>query len=71
LRGTPYLAGSALKMDDAVGNAVRFAGIELTDAIAMASTVPAGYMGMETAGAVTADWDPERCRLHIRSVSDN
>jgi N-acetylglucosamine-6-phosphate deacetylase len=71
LRGTPFLAGSALTMDEAVGNAVRFTGVEITDAIAMASTVPAGYVGMETSGTVTADWDADACRLTVRNVSDD
>src|SRR5688500_12798341 len=37
LPGTPYLAGSALTMDSAIGHAVRFTGLPLTTVIAMAS----------------------------------
>ena len=45
LPGTPYLAGSALTMDQAIGNTVRFVGVPLEDAIAMASTIPARWLG--------------------------
>lgn len=39
------LAGSILTMDRAVGNAIRFAGVSLVDAVRMASLVPAGIAG--------------------------
>jgi len=65
LPGTPYLAGSALTMDQAIGNTVRFTGVPLEDAIAMASTIPAGWLGDATAGTVTAAWDAERSELRI------
>jgi N-acetylglucosamine-6-phosphate deacetylase len=41
LRGSDRLAGSALRMDHAIGNAVRMAGISLPQAIAMATVHPA------------------------------
>lgn len=41
LRGGDRLAGSALRMDDGIGNAMRMAGIGLTEAIAMATKNPA------------------------------
>jgi len=41
LAGTSYLAGSALTMDEAVGNCVRFARISLASAIKMATINPA------------------------------
>lgn len=40
------LAGAALDMAGAVRNAVRLAGIPLTDALAMASACPAGLLGI-------------------------
>ncbi len=40
LPGTPYLAGSALTMDRAIDNAVRFAGLSLEDALPLASQQP-------------------------------
>ncbi len=40
LPGTPYLAGSALTMDRAIDNAVRFAGLSLEDALPLASRQP-------------------------------
>ena len=40
LPGTPYLAGSALTMPDAIANTVRFTGLPITEAVAMACAVP-------------------------------
>jgi len=68
LPGTPYLAGSALTMDQAIGNTVRFVGVTLEDAIEMASTTPARWLGDTAAGTVTADWDEERGELRVLSV---
>ena len=67
--GTPYLAGSALRLDEAVANTVRYTGLPFDDVMSMASSNPAAYLGLPTAGRVTADWDAEAGRLHIRSVS--
>lgn len=41
LRGGDRLAGSALRMDDALGNVVRMAGVSLTEALTMATRNPA------------------------------
>jgi N-acetylglucosamine-6-phosphate deacetylase len=41
LRGGTRLAGSSLRMDEAVGNVMRMAGVSLTEAIAMATVNPA------------------------------
>ena len=68
LRGTPYLAGSALTMPEAIGNTVRFTGLPLADVAPMASTNPAEFMSIPTAGTITADWDPLQSRLEIREV---
>jgi N-acetylglucosamine-6-phosphate deacetylase len=46
LAGTPYLAGSALSLAEGVGNAVRFAGITLAQALALATTTPAALLGI-------------------------
>ena len=70
LRGTPFLAGSALTLPDAIGNTVRFTGLPLNDVLAMASTVPAEYLGIAPVGTVTADWDEHGFRFQVRSVSD-
>ena len=69
LSGTPFLAGSALTMPEAVEKMVRFSGISLGEVLPMASTVPAAYLGREPAGIVTAEWDPDAMRLAIVSVS--
>jgi N-acetylglucosamine-6-phosphate deacetylase len=65
LSGTPYLAGSALTMPEAIGNTVRFTGLPLSEVLAMASTVPAEYLEIPTAGMVTADWDVDTLTLRI------
>jgi N-acetylglucosamine-6-phosphate deacetylase len=56
--GAPNLAGSALRLDAAIGNTVRFTGLPLEDVVAMASSRPADYLGLAAAGRITADWDP-------------
>src|SRR4029453_10711803 len=65
LAGTPYLAGSSLTLDRAIANTVRFTGLSIEAVIPMASTIPAQYLGVSTAGIVTAEWDAERCELRI------
>jgi len=46
LKGTPYLAGSALELRRGVGNAVRFAQVPLSQALDMASLNPAKLLGV-------------------------
>ena len=70
LPGTPYLAGSALTMDEAIGETVRATGLDVEDVVAMASTQPAAYLGIATAGTVRADWDASRGVLTILQVMD-
>lgn len=65
LSGTPYLAGSALTMPEAVANTVRFTGLPLADVFPMASAVPASCLGISPAGIVTADWDPDDFILEV------
>lgn len=67
--GASNLAGSSLSLDRAVANTVRFAGVTIDEALAMASTLPAIYIGIEPAGRISADWDPEQYRLRIDSVA--
>jgi N-acetylglucosamine-6-phosphate deacetylase len=69
LPGTPYLAGSGLTLDRAIGNTVRFTGLSIESVIPMASTIPASYLGMTTSGSVTADWNAATCELQICDVS--
>jgi N-acetylglucosamine-6-phosphate deacetylase len=66
--GTPYLAGSALTMDRAIANTVKFTGLPIDAVVAMASTIPAAFLGMTTAGTVTADWDLSQRELHVHHV---
>jgi N-acetylglucosamine-6-phosphate deacetylase len=69
LSGTPYLAGSALTLPRAIANTVRFTGLQLDTVVRMASTIPATYMGMTTAGTMTIDWDEPSHELNVRSVA--
>jgi N-acetylglucosamine-6-phosphate deacetylase len=69
LTGTPYLAGSSLTLDRAIANAVRFTGLPLDAVVPMASTIPARYLGTQTLGTATADWDADAYELHIRNVT--
>jgi N-acetylglucosamine-6-phosphate deacetylase len=69
LSGTPYLAGSALAMPEAIGNTVRFTGLSLEDVVPMAATVPADYIGISCAGTVSAEWDAEACTLRVLRVT--
>jgi N-acetylglucosamine-6-phosphate deacetylase len=69
LPGTPYLAGSALTLDRAIANTARFTGLPIEMVIPMASTIPARYLGMTTAGTAVADWDPDAGQLQMGRVS--
>ena len=69
LPGTPYLAGSSLTLDRAIGNMVRFSGLSFDEVIPMASTIPARYLGTSTRGTITCDWDTAGSQLHVRSVT--
>lgn len=74
LPGTPYLAGSALDMDDAVGKTVSFSDATLDDALLMASANPAELIGLEDRGKLEAgrradmilfDWDDAAAKLCV------
>jgi N-acetylglucosamine-6-phosphate deacetylase len=67
--GSERLAGSALSLDVAVGNAVRLAGVSLDEALAMASTQPARVLGREPAGRIRGSWDAGACRLRVEEVT--
>jgi N-acetylglucosamine-6-phosphate deacetylase len=68
LPGTPYLAGSSLTLDRAIGNMVRFSGLSLDEVIPMASTIPATYLGTTTRGSITCDWDADAAQLRVCGV---
>ena len=63
--GATNLAGSALALDRAVANTVRFTGVSIEDALAMASTNPAAYLGLKPAGTLELEWDAEAFALRI------
>jgi N-acetylglucosamine-6-phosphate deacetylase len=66
--GTDQLAGSALTLDVAVANTVRFSGCSLADVLPLASTQPAAAVGQPTAGRVLARWDPAAFTLTVEEV---
>jgi N-acetylglucosamine-6-phosphate deacetylase len=68
--GKPWLAGSSATLDYCVANAARFTGLTLEEILPMASTQPARYLGLQTAGRVTADWNAAECRLSNLKVFD-
>lgn len=67
--GAGHLAGSALTLDRAVANAVKFTGLPLYNVLPMATTIPAVSVGMQPSGTITADWDPNTRTLTILSVN--
>ena len=70
LPGTPYLAGSALTLDRAIANTVRYTGLPIESVIPMATTIPAAYIGVPTSGTVHAAWDPDTAELRVLRVID-
>lgn len=60
LAGTPYLAGSSLRLCDALANAMAFAGISLADAVDLATLSPTRLLGV----------DAERGRLEVGQPAD-
>ena len=65
------LAGSALTLDAAIGHVVSAAGVTVDEAVAMASSQPAAYLGVRPRGTVHADWDAASAHLRIVRVVDN
>ena len=78
LPGTPYLAGSALEMQDAIGKTVAYSGVTLDDALQMASVNPAALLGVadrigsiavrQRADLVLFDWDEELKTLDVAAT---
>lgn len=64
--GQPNLAGSALSLDRAVANTVRFTGLALEDVLPMVTRQPADYLGVTPLGEVEIEWDAAEARLGIR-----
>ncbi len=78
LAGQDRLAGSALRMDRAIGNVMRFAGVALADAVAMATVLPAragrvpgrsqGLAAGDRADVVVFRVDPDDGGLQVQST---
>lgn len=81
LPGTPYLAGSALEMQEAIGKTIAYSDATLDDALRMASANPAALLGLaEELGAIEAqrradlvlfDWDEAAASLDIAATIVN
>jgi N-acetylglucosamine-6-phosphate deacetylase len=63
--GQPNLAGSALSLDRAVANTVRFTGLSLEEVVPMVTRQPAQYLGVQPLGEVTLDWDAGASALRV------
>ena len=57
------LAGSGLTMDRAVQNAIRFLGVGIAEAVAMASSNPASALGLEKKGRIEEGFDADMALL--------
>ena len=68
--GKPWMAGSSVTLDRAVACAVRFSGLSIHEILPLASTQPAQYMGIEAAGRVAANWDPESGLTSLKVSGD-
>ncbi len=68
LRGGERLAGSSLRMDRAIENAIRIAGVSLEDAVAMAAVNPARLLGIKEAGIEKAGAEEARIEDHADQV---
>jgi len=77
LVGTPYLAGSCLEMHRGVANLVRFSDLNLAQALTVASTNPARFLGLAEVGRVAPgqradlvvlDWEEATGCLTIRQT---
>jgi N-acetylglucosamine-6-phosphate deacetylase len=49
---------------------VHFAGVSLEEALAMASTQPARYLGVKPSGSIDLEWDPAAFSLRVAGVKD-
>jgi N-acetylglucosamine-6-phosphate deacetylase len=67
--GATYLAGSALTLDRAIGNAARFTGHTLDEILPLATSTPARLIGIEPLGRVRGTWDADARELRVTSVS--
>jgi N-acetylglucosamine-6-phosphate deacetylase len=65
--GQPNLAGSALSLDRAIGLTVRFTGLPVDEVLPMATTTPAGFLGLKPRGQITASWHPADFRFTVTS----
>jgi N-acetylglucosamine-6-phosphate deacetylase len=68
--GKPWLAGSSLRLDQAVANTVKFAGLPLETAWGMASTQPAAYLDLKPAGWVSFEWNPVEYQVTDLKIKD-
>ena len=71
LVGTEYLAGSAIELMRGVENSVRFAGISLAEAFALATRQPARLLGVEnlhspeSANLLFFRWNAAACKIEV------
>jgi N-acetylglucosamine-6-phosphate deacetylase len=78
LAGTPFLAGSGLRLHQGVGNAVRFAGIALAESVRLATENPARLFGISDrygrlepgsdADLLVFAWDEAQSEITVRQT---
>lgn len=72
LLGTEYLAGSAIELSGGIENAVRFAGISLSEAISLATLNPLKLLGIDKNESKIGDdfilfeWNSERHKIDLK-----
>ena len=72
LLGTEYLAGSAIELVSGVENSVRFAGISLSEAVAMATLQPLRILGekkdIDDLGddLILFEWNPDTFKIDLK-----
>lgn len=78
LPGTPYLAGSASEMHEAIGKAVEYSGLTLDEALQLATANPADLIGAtgkfgriekgESADLVLFRWDEATMKMEVAAT---
>ena len=71
LPGTPYLAGSALEMHDAIGKTVEFSDLTLSEALQLASANPAELFGLQDRGKIEVGQRADLVLFNWHSESNN
>jgi N-acetylglucosamine-6-phosphate deacetylase len=61
-------AGAARRLPNGVANLCRFTGLSIEEALPLASTRPAAYLGEKPRGTLELDWDASTGTLRVKAV---